>query len=144
MAQEFVVKIDGLDKLSKKVSKATLGKAVNRGIQAATIKVEQEVKQGTPRKTGFLKGSIKSEVRGAGIKTVGRVGTDLAYAPPVEFGTKAHEIRPRTKKALYWRGARHPVKSVQHPGTKGKHMFEKGLKEVDVSKYVGKALEQQW
>ncbi|WP_343073091.1 hypothetical protein [Clostridium sp. YIM B02569] len=28
-------------------------------------------------------------------------------------------IRPKNKKALYWKGAAHPVKQVNHPGTKG-------------------------
>lgn len=32
-------------------------------------------------------------------------GTDGPYA-----------IRPRRKRALYWRGARHPVRVVRHPG----------------------------
>lgn len=32
-------------------------------------------------------------------------------------GTKPHTIRPRTKKALFWQGASHPVAKVEHPGT---------------------------
>lgn len=35
----------------------------------------------------------------------------------IEFGTKPHVIRPRTKQALYWPGAAHPVAKVRHPGT---------------------------
>jgi len=34
-------------------------------------------------------------------------------------GTKGpYEITPRRKRALYWKGARHPVKRVRHPGLK--------------------------
>lgn len=35
----------------------------------------------------------------------------------IRFGTKPHVIRPRNKQALFWPGARHPVKKVNHPGT---------------------------
>lgn len=33
-------------------------------------------------------------------------------------GTSPHIIRPKRKKALWWEGAKHPVKLVRHPGTK--------------------------
>lgn len=33
-------------------------------------------------------------------------------------GTRAHDIVPKSKKALFWPGALHPVKRVYHPGTK--------------------------
>jgi len=42
----------------------------------------------------------------------------MEYGIFLEMGTPPHEIRPKAKKALYWRGAKHPVKKVQHPGTK--------------------------
>lgn len=32
-------------------------------------------------------------------------------------GTDPHVIRPKRKRALYWKGARHPVRVVHHPGT---------------------------
>lgn len=35
----------------------------------------------------------------------------------IEFGTRPHEIRPRTKRALWWPGAPHPMARVWHPGT---------------------------
>jgi hypothetical protein len=35
----------------------------------------------------------------------------------VEFGTKEYVIKPKDKKALFWAGAKHPVKSVTHPAT---------------------------
>ena len=46
--------------------------------------------------------------------------SNLKYAPAVEFGTRAHIIRAKNKKALYWKGATHPVKQVNHPGSKAK------------------------
>lgn len=32
-------------------------------------------------------------------------------------GTDPHTIRPRRKRALFWKGAAHPVRVVRHPGT---------------------------
>ena len=47
------------------------------------------------------------------------VGTDVAYGPIHQFGgtIPPRVIRPRSKKALAWPGARHPVKEVRHPGS---------------------------
>lgn len=46
--------------------------------------------------------------------------TNVKYAAIHHLGgqTGPHTIIPRTKKALFWPGAAHPVKSVQHPGSK--------------------------
>ena len=44
--------------------------------------------------------------------------TPAPYAAFVEFGTRPHEILPINKQALYWKGAEHPVKRVEHPGSK--------------------------
>lgn len=45
------------------------------------------------------------------------IGTPVPYAEFVHGGTRAHDIRPRLKKALFWPGAGHPVRGVHHPGT---------------------------
>lgn len=63
--------------------------------------------------TGRLKNSIEWEISGL----TGRVSTDVSYWRYVEYGTAPHVIRPKTKKALHWEGAAHPVAKVNHPGT---------------------------
>lgn len=55
------------------------------------------------------------------------VGTNLSYAKPVHDGSPPHIIRARRGKALYWKGARHPVRSVRHPGTKGTKFLSNAL-----------------
>ena len=67
--------------------------------------------------TGHLRRGISTDIRGLGatIHT-----SNIKYAPGVEYGTKAHIIRAKNKKALYWKGAKHPVKQVSHPGSKAK------------------------
>lgn len=68
-------------------------------------------------KTGHLRRGITNFRRGmtATVHT-----SNIKYASMVEKGTKAHIIRPKNKKALYWKGASHPVKQVNHPGSKAK------------------------
>ena len=48
------------------------------------------------------------------------VGSDRHYAAIHQLGGKTapHKIVPKNKKALFWPGAKHPVKSVNHPGSK--------------------------
>ena len=67
--------------------------------------------------TGHLRRGISTDIKGLGatIHT-----SNIKYAPGVEYGTKAHIIRAKNKKALYWKGAKHPVKKVNHPGSKAK------------------------
>lgn len=67
--------------------------------------------------TGHLRRGISTDIKGLGatIHT-----SNIKYAPGVEYGTKAHIIRPKNKKVLYWKGAKHPVKKVNHPGSKAK------------------------
>ena len=71
----------------------------------------------TLTETGRLRASITHNVRGSDAVAV---GTNVKYAAIHQFGgqTKPRTIRPRSKKALSWPGARHPVKSVRHPGSK--------------------------
>lgn len=44
------------------------------------------------------------------------IGTDRPYAAAHQLGSKPHVITARNGKALFWKGAAHPVKSVNHPG----------------------------
>ena len=68
-------------------------------------------------KTGHLIRGITTDV---GNMEVTVHTSNIKYAPMVEYGTRSHIIKPKNKKALYWKGAKHPVKSVRHPGSKAK------------------------
>ena len=68
-------------------------------------------------KTGHLRQGIATDV---GNLEVTVHTSNIKYARMVEEGTRPHTIRAKGKKALYWKGARHPVKSVRHPGSKAK------------------------
>ena len=67
--------------------------------------------------TGHLRRGIATKI---GNMEVTVHTSNIKYAPMVEYGTKPHIINPKNKKALYWKGAKHPVKSVRHPGGKAK------------------------
>lgn len=52
------------------------------------------------------------------------VSTDRPYAAFHQFGTKGpYTIRARLGGGLFWPGAKHPVKSVQHPGLPARPFF---------------------
>ncbi len=75
-----------------------------------------------PIKTSVLQGSIQMRpAQDFGDRVMGYWGSfAVDYALHVEMGTKPHVILPRLKKALYWKGADHPVWMVYHPGTRGR------------------------
>lgn len=68
-----------------------------------------------PRRTGNLYKSITAAVIS---DTEAVVGTNVVYARAVHDGRPPMTIKPKGKKALYWKGAAHPVKAVRHPGIK--------------------------
>lgn len=78
-------------------------------IEEVAREVEQDIKRNAPVDSGEL------------VRSVRRRGTVIRISAPhwhfVEYGTRPHIIRPRSKQALWWPGAHHPVKKVYHPGT---------------------------
>lgn len=64
---------------------------------------------------GALRASITIIPEGSLGARIGPRG--VSYAKFVHDGTRPHLILPRVKKALYWPGADHPVRRVNHPGT---------------------------
>ena len=68
-------------------------------------------------KTGHLRRGITTDV---GNMEVTVHTSNIKYARGVEEGTRPHTIRAKNKKALYWKDAKHPVKSVRHPGSRAK------------------------
>lgn len=72
-------------------------------------------------RSGRLRQSFEGFMEEAG-ETSMRIGMrsrNVEYATIQHDGGKTppHVIEPRHKKALYWEGARHPVRRVNHPGS---------------------------
>ena len=59
-----------------------------------------------------------------------RIWSGVEYALAVHEGTKPHVIEPKNKKALYWDGARHPVRRVMHPGTQANPYVDRAIEQA--------------
>ncbi|MEK3673542.1 hypothetical protein [Paenibacillus sp. FSL R10-2771] len=114
-------------------------------IQNLAQTAEGEMKTGATwtDRTATARRALHSGARPMGKnKIVMYLAHGVKYGTFLEEGTKPHVIRPKNKKALYWRGAAHPVKKVNHPGTKSRPIVLPTAK-----KYKGKikqALAKWW
>jgi len=98
--------------------------ACKYGIEKTMENCVRESKQLVPKKTTILQGSIQMRPaeKHPGFWSGLWGSFQVMYALFVELGTAPHKIFPKDKQALFWPGADHPVKSVNHPGTK-EHPF---------------------
>ena len=109
---------------------------VQKAIKKSAFNIESQAKKNLASNksvvTGHLRRSISTKMGDleATIHT-----SNVKYAICVEKGTKAHIIRPKNKKALYWKGATRPVKQVNHPGSKAKPFLEPAF-ESEKDKFV--------
>lgn len=124
MAEAITIKINGLKELKAafKRSPGIVRNQITRAIALSVALVNRQAKQEAPVKTGRLRSGIRSRIS----PFQGMVESTVNYGVFIHEGTAAHIIRPVKKKALYWKGASHPVKSVQHPGTKPNPFMKRG------------------
>ena len=106
---KFAVEITKLDDKTKD--------NVQKVLNNTGFKIEAKAKGNVPVDTGHLRRGITTKI---GDMEVIVHTSNIKYARGVEFGTRPHIIKAKNKKALYWKGASHPVKSVRHPGSKAK------------------------
>lgn len=104
----------------------------------------REAKQRVPRKTGNLGRTIRlGDVTDDSVEIRAGGQRDVGYAAYVEFGTRAHVIRPRRAKVLAWGGARtlggrlrkgakadRFARKVMHPGTRPRPYLGPGLQKA--------------
>jgi len=96
-------------------------------VNTAAFAVDREVKLAAPVVTGNLQGATSIDNLSDYEK---RIYVDEGIAPYAIFvikGTKPHDIYPVNAQALYWPGADHPVKHVNHPGTEANDYFQTGV-----------------
>ena len=109
---------------------------VQKAIKKSAFNIESQAKKNLASNksvvTGHLRRSIATKMGDleATIHT-----SNVKYAIIVEKGSKAHVVRPKNKKALYWKGATHPVKQVNHPGSKAKPYLEPAF-ESEKDKFI--------
>lgn len=80
---------------TKEVSK-DIRAAVEKGLTAAALLVEGDAKLRAPVDTGNLRSSINHQVDG----DRATVGTNVEYAPHVEYGTSRQSAQPYLEPAL--------------------------------------------
>ena len=89
-----------------------INKAVSQEIEKTAHRIERQAKELAPIDTGELRRSITTE--GSGLDY--EISTNLEYSEYIEDGTSPHIINGNPY--LYWEGASHPVRSVNHPGNR--------------------------
>jgi phage gpG-like protein len=133
------VRIPELDKIMAKCNGNTLlGKPIRTAFNKSVITLENRAKELTPWNTGRLRSSITHDVDDGALPTWGKVGTNVEYAPHVEWGTKPHwapidTLQPGGRLAVW--GGRHGMNAAQVwwsiglRGTKGAHMFASAIEQ---------------
>jgi hypothetical protein len=86
---------------------------------ASELENEAKINASWKDRTGHARQSINGKASNRGSIYRISLSHGVEYGGILEEGSKPHIIKPKNKKALYWRGAAHPVKQVNHPGTKG-------------------------
>jgi len=132
------VKINGLAELEKTLSELTdklqrnvLRSALRAGAKVIETQVKEQLQDDGSVHTGRLRDSIHASVRvirGKPVATItaGGSGKNAAfYARFVEFGTAAHDIKPKKHKSLFFAGLMREV--VHHPGAKKKPFMRPAL-----------------
>lgn len=95
--------------------------------QMAGFKLQAEAMQEAPVDKGFLKSKIGPPITTIGAGATTKLTSHADYSRMVHDGTRAHVIVPSAKRALFWPGAAHPVRRVNHPGTAANPYMKRAL-----------------
>ncbi len=126
------IKVKGLNRLnsaaqrSPKIVFSELSGAIKTSVNIIRPIMRAETPRGRTRQL-----SANIQARAVGLE--GSVGPNLMITPYALFvheGTNPYTIRPKAKKALWWPGARHPVRSVRHPGIKANRFVERTFGQI--------------
>lgn len=96
--------------------------AVLRAVELYTADFWGNLREEAPVDQGRLAGSFQMNREG---DLRWHIVSGVEYAMAVWKGRPAMTIYPRKKKALYWPGAKHPVKSVHQPARAGNDFVER-------------------
>jgi len=94
---DISVQIIGLDRVMQKASPALLAKPMRQFFDRATIAVQNRARQNAPVDTGRLRSSITTRVDPSEVPQWGEVGTNVFYAPYMEYGTGTFAEGPNAK-----------------------------------------------
>jgi hypothetical protein len=100
--------------------RADLDRRADRVIAAAAFSVHEV--------SGAYREGLQKEQFTRRGKAGVRVTATAAHSATREFGSHPHVIEAKPGSALFWPGAEHPVKRVNHPGTPAFHTLRNALK----------------
>jgi len=125
-----------LQTLAPKIEQNIMRSALNAGARVIRDEAKSLAPVGQPNannveKYGGYQGALRDAIRvssrirngtvNVSVKVGGKGGksrsADVFYAHMVEFGTAAHEIKPKTAGGLFFGGS--VLQSVMHPGSQG-------------------------
>lgn len=116
------IEIRGLDRVKAKLRPEVFGPPIRRFLNKSTIHAQKEIRRRTPIDQGRLANSISTKIDPAPVPAWGRVGTNLPYAPQMEYGTGDHFDGPNRSE---WRPAR-PAVTPQLDRWATRHGFKSG------------------
>lgn len=117
---------------------------LNRAIKQSILFIAGESAKNAPVRTGNLRASMFRPESLEFRNLYGKLQPSPRYAALVHDGV-AHSwiIEPRSKKALFWKGASHPMKRVIHPGIKANPFLQKAVtsSQGQVNKFFEEAVQ---
>lgn len=99
--------------------------ALRKSLPEIAILFQNALKIEVPVDTGRGRNSIKVIADGDEIEA-----SMVHYLKIVNDGRNPSVIKPKTKKALFWKGAEHPVKRVNHPGIRPNPFIDRAVRKI--------------
>lgn len=120
-------------------SPAVMTKNLSKAIKQTIFFTERKSVQNAPKRTGTLAGSVYRNFA----PLQGEIGFKAKYAIFVHEGTSPYTIRPRGGQALFWKGASHPVRRVNHPGIKANPFLRRAIEnnQPQIDEFFNQALQ---
>lgn len=137
MPKDYRVQLTGDAELRRKLQNPEFVRGpLRRFLTRSAVLLEGKVKENTPVDTGRLRASITHKVEP--FRAI--VGTNVHYAPHVEFGTKPHwpplaPLQPWAQRHGFpagREGAWLVARAIARRGTRARRMFQKGVTESRV------------
>ncbi|MDD5068486.1 MAG: hypothetical protein PHN89_02720 [Candidatus Pacebacteria bacterium] len=161
------IKVEGLDDVIKGLEKSPemtvneISKAIQSSLNTIRTKTIREAPIGKGKNPGLLKRSVQPYRMESRLR--GKIDVTAPYAEAVHQGSRPHEIRPKTKKALAfeiggWRGyttsssgksyygkkegSNVVVRHVHHPGYKGNPFFSRAIEKslAEINRFFDRAM----
>lgn len=138
---DIKIEITNLNQIKKALAKspALMTKNLTTAIKKTIFFIRAESVREAPVITGRLRGSAVNTFS----TLKGTLEFKAKYAIWVHDGTSPYTILPSSKKALYWKGASHPVKRVNHPGIRANPFLKRAVEnnQETIDKYFLEALD---